>query len=113
MDSHNFETIIRLSQISKNLIASGENLYKLDQYYRFLSEKSCDVIIIDVIWNGLTESLKVAKLANYFDIPIAPHNYYSHLSTFISLQFCSIINNVKIMEIDIDDVANRRLYTVP
>ena len=104
VDSHNFETIKRLSQISKNLIASGENLYKLDQYYRFLSEKSCDVIIIDVIWNGLTESLKVAKLANYFDIPIAPHNYYTHLSTFISLQFCSIINNVKIMEIDIDDV---------
>ncbi len=36
---------------------------------------------------------------------VAPHNYYSHLSTLHSLHLCAIIGNVRICEIDIDDVA--------
>ncbi|HCR16933.1 MAG TPA: mandelate racemase/muconate lactonizing protein, partial [Candidatus Latescibacteria bacterium] len=35
---------------------------------------------------------------------VAPHNYYSHLSSFISANLCAVLPNVRIMEIDIDDV---------
>jgi len=41
----------------------------------------------------------------YPSLGIAPHNYYSHLADTISAQFCGTLPNVRIMEIDIDDVT--------
>lgn len=104
IDSQNHKTIKNITELSKNLIASGENLYTFSQYHPLITDTASDVVVIDVIWNGLIESLKIANYSNFFDIPVAPHNYYSHLSTNISLHFCSLVNNVKIMEVDIDDV---------
>ena len=43
-----------------------------------------------------------------FEINCAPHNYYSHLSTLHSLHLCAVIPNVRICEIDIDDVPWKR-----
>ena len=59
---------------------------------------------VDVPWNGFTESKKVADMAESFEINCAPHNYYSHLSTLHSMHLCAAIPNVRICEIDIDDV---------
>ena len=60
--------------------------------------------MIDVPWNGFAASKRVGELAQTFQMNIAPHNYYSHLSSFISASLCAVLPNVKIMEIDIDDV---------
>ena len=60
--------------------------------------------MIDVPWNGFTQSKKVADLAETYELNIAPHNYYSHLSTLMSAHLCATVPNVRIMEIDIDDV---------
>ena len=38
-------------------------------------------------------------------VSVAPHNHYSHLPTFIIAGLCAVIPNVRIMEIDIDDVS--------
>ena len=60
--------------------------------------------MIDIPWQGFINSKEVASLAASHQINIAPHNYYSHLSTMISLNLCANVPNVRIMEIDIDDV---------
>jgi L-alanine-DL-glutamate epimerase-like enolase superfamily enzyme len=61
--------------------------------------------MIDVPWNGFSQSKKVGDLAEVYQLNMAPHNYYSHLSSFISASLCAVLPNVRIMEIDIDDVA--------
>ena len=43
-------------------ISSCENLYGLRQFKPFLDNQSIDICSIDVIWNGLTESIKIANL---------------------------------------------------
>ena len=63
-----------------------------------------DVAMIDVPWNGFTASKKIADLAAIYEVNIAPHNYYSHLATLMSAHLCAVAQNVRIMEIDIDDV---------
>jgi L-alanine-DL-glutamate epimerase-like enolase superfamily enzyme len=60
--------------------------------------------MIDVPWNGFCESRKIATMAEAYDINVSPHNYYSHLSSYISAHLCATLTNVRIMEIDIDDV---------
>ena len=38
-----------------------------------------DVAIIDVIWNGFLESIKIAAMAEAYEVNCAPHNFYGHL----------------------------------
>ncbi|PYM59290.1 MAG: mandelate racemase/muconate lactonizing protein, partial [Candidatus Rokuibacteriota bacterium] len=85
-------------------ICSGENLYGLRGYRPAFEARAMDVVMIDVPWNGFAVSKKVADLAETYELNIAPHNYYSHLSTFHSLHLCAAVPNVRIMEIDVDDV---------
>jgi galactonate dehydratase len=59
---------------------------------------------VDVIWNGFAQSRKIADLAETFEVNCAPHNYYSHLATFISAQWCAAVPNMRILEVDVDDV---------
>ena len=66
-----------------------------------------DVASVDVIWNGFHQAKKIADLAETFEVNCAPHNYYSHLATFIAAQWCAAIPNARILEIDVDDVPWR------
>ena len=63
-----------------------------------------DVAIVDVPWNGILEGIKIAAMAECYEVNCAPHNFYGHLSTMMSAHFCAAIGNFRIMEIDIDDV---------
>ena len=63
-----------------------------------------DVAIIDIPWNGAWEGIKVAAMAEGYEVNCAPHNFYGHLSTVMSAHFCAAIPNFRVMEIDIDDV---------
>ena len=64
--------------------------------------------IIDVPWNGFSQAVQIGRMAEAYDINIAPHNYYSHLADLHSLHLCAVLPNVRIMEIDIDDVPWKR-----
>ena len=72
-----------------------------------------DVAIIDVIWNGLNESLKIAAMADVYEINVAPHNFYGHLCSAISATFSAVAPNFRVMETDIDSAPWRdEFYTV-
>ena len=60
--------------------------------------------IVDVPWNGLWESLRIAALADAFEVNVAPHNFYGHLATHTSLHFAAAAPNVRILELEVDDV---------
>ena len=76
----------------------------MKEYLPFFQRHAADIFMIDVPWNGIAQGKKVGDLAATFQHNIAPHNHYSHLSTFMSAGLCAALANVRIMEIDIDDV---------
>jgi galactonate dehydratase len=88
-------------------ICSGENLYGSRGFRPFLEATGMDVASVDVIWNGFHQAKKIADLAETFEVNCAPHNYYSHLATFIAAQWCAAIPNARILEFDVDDVPWR------
>ena len=85
-------------------VCSGENLFTARDYRRYFEARAMDVCMVDVPWNGFGPAKRVADMAETFEINCAPHNYYSHLSTLHSMHLCAVIPNVRICEIDIDDV---------
>jgi L-alanine-DL-glutamate epimerase-like enolase superfamily enzyme len=88
-------------------ICSGENLYGSRAFRPYLEARGLDVASVDVIWNGFHQAKKIADLAETFEVNCAPHNYYSHLATFIAAQWCAAIPNARILELDVDDVPWR------
>lgn len=92
-------------------ICSGENLYTVRGFRPYLEAGAMDIASVDVIWNGFAQSRKIADLAETYEIACAPHNYYSHLATFIAAQWCAVIPNVRMLEVDVDDVPWREELT--
>ena len=107
MDHFDPKALEKITHSTSVCVASGENLYGLRQFEPFLQDHSMNVALIDVIWNGMIESRKIAEMAEIHETNLAPHNYYSHLSTLISAQFCITTPNLRIMEVDVDDVPWR------
>lgn len=104
IDTYEPDALAEIKRATRTQICSGENLITARQYKPFFDRQAMDVAMIDVPWNGFTASKRIADLAAIYEINVAPHNYYSHLSTLMSAHLCGSSSNVKIMEIDIDDV---------
>lgn len=85
-------------------VASCEILSGRREVRPYLDAAALDVVIVDVPWNGIAESLAIASLADSYAIPVAPHNFYSPLATMMSAHFAAVVPNLRVMEIDGDVV---------
>ncbi len=104
IDSFDPAALATIRRGTRTPIASCESLFGRRQFRPYLDVQAVDVAIVDVPWNGILEGVKIAAMAESYEVNCAPHNFYGHLSTMMSAHFCAAIPNFRIMEIDIDDV---------
>jgi galactonate dehydratase len=104
MDTYDAAALATIRRSSRTRIASCESLFHRRQYRPFFEQQAVDVAIIDVPWNGILEAVKIASLADTYEVNIAPHNFNGHLGTLMSAHLCAAVPNVRVMEIDIEDV---------
>lgn len=88
-------------------ICTGENLLGIESYEPYLTSKKIGMISIDLLWNGLSESLKIANRAIELGKKVTIHNYYSHFATSMALTFLQCLPPTELLEYDKDDVAWR------
>lgn len=113
IDTHDAPALAEIKRGAPCPIASCETLHGRREFKPFLDHYATDVAIIDVIWNGLNESLKIAALADVYEVNVAPHNFYGHLCSAISATFSAVVPNFRVMELDIDSAPWRdEFYTV-
>jgi len=113
-DTWDPEVLLEVKQSIPQALASGESVVSSRQYARFLALYAMDTAIIDVPWNGWFQAFAIGQMADAYERTVAPHNYYSHLADLHAIHFCAALPNVRIMEIDIDDVPwKRELVTAP
>ena len=112
IDSYNPDALAFIRSKSPHPISSCETLFGGRELLPFLQKNAVDVAIIDAVWNGVWQSMKMANLADIHDVNIAPHNFYGHLSTFMNAHFAAAVPNLRIMETDIDRIAwENELFT--
>jgi galactonate dehydratase len=85
-------------------VASCECLYGRRDFRPFFEHGSMDVAIIDGPMNGIAEGVKIANMAEAYEVNVAPHNFYGPLATAMSAHFCAAVPNLRTMEIDLDHV---------
>ena len=112
VDTHDPASLALIRRKAPCPVASCETLHGRREFKPYFEQYATDVAIIDVVWNGLGESVKIAAMADAYEVNVAPHNFYGHLSSLISAHFCAAVPNFRIMEIDLDSVAWRdEFYT--
>ena len=90
IDMYDHEALRQIKDSTTTKICTGENLYYMREYLPYFECRAADVFMIDVPWNGFAPSKKIGDLANVFQLNVAPHNYYSHLATYMSASLCAV-----------------------
>jgi L-alanine-DL-glutamate epimerase-like enolase superfamily enzyme len=104
IDTRDAKALAYIRQGTHVPVASCECLFGRRDYRPYFEHAAVDVAIIDTPWNGVAESLKIAAMADAYEVNVAPHNFYGHLATMMSANFCAVVPNLRIMEIDPDTV---------
>ena len=91
-------------------IAVGESLYSISQFKDYLQQGACSIVQVDVARiGGITPWLKVAHMAEAFNVPVCPHFL---MELHVSLA-CAVAN-VPIVEYipQLDDITNTQMEIV-
>jgi galactonate dehydratase len=83
-------------------IASLEAVFGARNFRAFIEHQPVDTALIDVQYNGISESLRMANLAYAHEVKVAAHQAYGHLSILHGATLCAVVPNFRIMEYDID-----------
>ena len=104
IDSISTEPLIALKKETNIPIVTGETMMDLHSLKEFVDKECINYISIDLLWNGLIESKKIAEYCKLKNYKITTHNYNGYLGTLMSANFAAITPNFFIGEIDIDEV---------
>jgi galactonate dehydratase len=107
MDSFDADALAFIRRSTSTPIGSLEAVLGRRALKPFLAAQAVDVAIIDVMYNGMLESLRMASLAEAHEVNVAGHGFAGPLATIISGHFASVIPNLRILECDVDEVPWR------
>ena len=88
-------------------VAVGESMYQLAQFREYLEQGACSIVQPDVARiGGITPWIKVAHLAEGFDVPVCPHFLME-----LHVSLCAAVPNAAWVEYipQLDDVTTSRI----
>jgi len=104
LDTYQPQALADIRRSTTTPIASLEVIYNRRYMLPYLLERAVDVAIIDAQWAGFPEALRMALLADTFDVNVAAHDAHGYLSALMGAHLCAAIPNFRIMEYDVDEV---------
>ena len=85
---------VRLSQSTTLPIAVGESIYSHQHFREYLQQGACSIVQVDVARiGGITPWLKVAHLAECFNVPVCPHFLME-----LHVSLCAAVPNARWVE---------------
>jgi galactonate dehydratase len=66
----------KVARSTRTPVCTGERLFGRFRFRELLEAHACDVLMPDLAWTGgISETRKIAYMAETYYVPIAPHNY--------------------------------------
>ena len=114
MDLYEPKALSLIRQSTTTPIGSLETILGRRALKSYLDHHCVDVAIIDPQYNGVPEALRMAAMADAYEVNVASHNFSGPLSAVISAHFAAVVPNFRIMELDVDEVPWKpKLLTHP
>ncbi|MBI3426277.1 MAG: mandelate racemase/muconate lactonizing enzyme family protein [Acidobacteria bacterium] len=96
------ENVAAMAEVQRNTqtpLATGERIFGRQGFRELLERQAVRIIQPDLArTGGITETKKIAAMANTYYIPVAPHNPNGPLCTLASMHVCFSIPNFLILE---------------
>ncbi len=101
----NIDALAEVRAKSPVPIAAGERFYSLYDFRYAIDKKAVDFIQPDLrVTGGITETKKIASIAEGSFIQVAPHNIHGLVGTAMSMHIMTTIPNGSILEYSVEDV---------
>lgn len=101
----NVETHLRLAEVTEAPICAAERLITKWHFREFIERGAAEIVMPDLIWTGgITETKKIAALAETYQTPIAPHDWTGPVNVFACAHISMSCPNVMVQE------TNRAYY---
>jgi galactonate dehydratase len=72
----NAAAMAKVARSTRTPVCTGERLFGRSRFRELLESHACDVIMPDLAWTGgISETRKIANMAETYYVPISPHNY--------------------------------------
>jgi len=114
MDLYEPKALSLIRQSTATPIGSLETILGRRALKPYLDRHCVDVAIIDPQYNGVPEAVRMAAMADAYEVNVASHNFSGPLSAVISAHFASVVPNFRIMEFNVDEVPWKpKLLTNP
>ena len=99
VDAMNVECMLQVSRNIPIPIAAGERLYTRYGFREYIEKQALDILQPDVSLAGaITETEKIADLAEVYDLFVQPHNCRGPIATAAAVQVDACITNYVIQE---------------
>lgn len=116
LSADDIEGHVRLSQSTTLPVAVGESLYSHLHFREYLQRGACSIVQVDVARiGGITPWLKVAHLAECFNVPVCPHFLME-----LHVALCAAVPNARWVEYipQLDSLTERPMriengYAIP
>jgi galactonate dehydratase len=114
MDIYEPSALALIRQSTTTPIGSLETILGRRALRPYLDHHAVDVAIIDPQYNGVPEAVRMAAMADAYEVNVASHNFSGPLSAVIAAHFAAVVPNFHIMELDVDEVPWKpKLLTQP
>ncbi|MCI0835509.1 MAG: mandelate racemase/muconate lactonizing enzyme family protein [Chloroflexi bacterium] len=101
----NVETHLKLASETKTPICAAERLMTRFEFREYIEKGAAEIVMPDLVWTGgITETKKIAVMADTYQTPIAPHDWTGPVNVFACAHISMNCPNVMIQE------TNRAYY---
>jgi L-alanine-DL-glutamate epimerase-like enolase superfamily enzyme len=80
-------------------ITGGEQFTTLEQFRPYLERKAYAIVQPDAGWCGITEAMKIARMAQRYGVDLCPHNWHNGLMTMANAHLVAALPNPHVLEL--------------
>ena len=95
----NIDGYARLNSAVDIPISGGEQFTTVEQFRPYLEKRAYDIVQPDMGWCGLTEGMRIAEMADRYDIDVVPHNWHNGLMTMANAHYVAALPRPRICEL--------------
>ncbi|MBI3923282.1 MAG: hypothetical protein HY318_17810 [Armatimonadetes bacterium] len=97
--SDQMEAYARLCAAVEMPISGGESFTTLEQFRFHLEKKAYDIVQPDVGLCGITESMRIALVAQRYGVDVCPHSWHNGLMAMANGHYVAALPNPRVLEL--------------
>ena len=89
----------RIAASVKMPITGGEQFTTAEQFRGYFEKHAYDIVQPDMGWCGLSEGMRIVRMAEHYGVKVIPHNWHNGLMTMSNAHFVAALSHPILCEL--------------